>query len=635
MSSFLALAIGFVSPSFAQSPIHGQTLPNQTRAAGEQEQSLAIVWDVNDDHNDFGPKSGQLERIFSSDVHSSSLMVLSKDTVAEFRKNGTIAAGDHGLAALKQLLASRIASHTNSQPLRIRLFVDAHGFRCEKPRSAGICTDAECGKLEYQTLLRDLIGPTGLLPQNDSVRLDIYFSGCYSHFAGRAFYDVFGITGKLYDGPTISSPQRINVFTASKNWETETQNSDFWDTLELVEEINRVRSAPFTVEEFNDALVVLGRAKFWKPQEGHNVHPLFIRRYSTYSPNSESEGGLPRIETAFKASELALSRLESSVLKDLALRLTTLLNEPAWNFEGGDTQKLRNDPTHFAERILNASLLNPNKELLGEVLSEIDWEPLRELLVKRLSSARGSDREVILDAMNRKSSQFQKYFSTSLKEELLASLQAESPTERKRAVSFLHYGVPAEAVSYFAESLSKLTHDQEPPIGSSAIKELIKHGLVPAASGVEFFNREALPSIRAEVAAALLSKPAGPQEFWSVELRNSFFISGLRDPSPIVQHEMLGQKVPSLPEAWSAYADSLEKRRADFSDGDWISAGKNLRDFESAWSLNDKRPFWRIYNFVSDLAYQRKGQMSEPWRTQTVRLRKGMDSFIASQRARK
>lgn len=599
------------------------------------EEVLEIVWDVNDGHNQFGPRPNQINNIFALRGASAKTLLLSKATLTELQKQKTIrSAKDHGTDAVKELIVAAIQGRTASAPLRIRLYIDAHGFQCNDENRFGICTDVECGELGYLDLFAGIIGPKGLLPQNDSVRLDIFITSCFSRNAAYSFYKTYdGKAPKWLDvAPLPITSQKVNLFTTSKGRKV-TNFAHFWDTLELLSALEHVRARKFSPEEFNEAMIALGRLK-GEDNTGSEHWPLFMHRYSTYGPNSESTAGRSRVETIVGLAELGFAKLDTRAnFSYLAERVATALNEPNWTISSDDSdkEKLNEVPEVFSDRLVDAFLSNPNSLRLAESLGDMKWAEFHASLLKRLLSGHGMQSGILLQAMVDSPTFYEHSYSEQMERFLLSNLSSLQPLERQLAARLVMRFVPEKYRSRFSAAVSNLTLDSDPNVRRYAFVTAVDWEIVPVETILKKLGEEEESRIREALISGLLSKPASLNE----KQRAWVIVSGLTDTSRNVQNLVLRQDLSfaSNPEAWSHFAEILEARTDTFNDVDWLTVSKHLHAFESAYALTKSHStFWRLYNFVSDVAYQRKGKM-DLTRSSAVQLRKEMDDFLRSRKA--
>jgi hypothetical protein len=642
----LAFVVVFASPFVSKAEQSGEDGYGHTPAPAVAsrprvpvEEVLEIVWDVNDDHNQFGPRPNQIKNIFAIRGASAKTLLLSKATLTELREQKIIRSSkDHGADAVKELIVAAIQGRTASLPLRIRLYIDAHGFQCKDENKFGICTDVECGELGYQDFFAGLIGPKGLLPQNDSVRLDIFITSCFSRNAAYSFY-------RAYDGkqlewldvaPLPITSQKINLFTTSKGRKV-TNFAHFWDTLELLSRLEQVRARKFSPEEFNEAMVALGRLK-GEDDTGAEHWPLFTHRYSTYGPNSESTPGRSRVETVVGLAELGFANLDAAAnFSYLSERVATALNEPHWTISSGDPdkEKLIELPEVFSDRLVDAFLSNPNSLKLAESLRHMKWAEFHASLLKRLLSGHGTQSAILLQAMVDSPTFYENSYSEQMEKFLLSNLSSPQPHEREHATRIIMRVVPEKYRSRFSAAISDLTLDSDPNVRRYAFVAAVDWEKIPVETILKKLGEEKESRIREEIISGLLTKPTSLHSYLSDKQRASTIISGLTDSSRSVQNTVIRQNADfaSSPEAWAHFAGILETRTDTFDDVDWLTASKNLKAFKSAYALTEShQTFWRLYNFVSAVAYQRKGKM-DLTRGAAVQLRKEMDDFLRSRKA--
>ncbi len=619
-----------------RSAAHSQASTEASQRARDLGEDLVeIVWDLNDDHNIFGPKKDQIKDIELIRTNQNWL-VLSKETLESLRAQGAISqARDHSIEALKELIANSVLKRRPGVPLRLRLYVDAHGFKCQDSIGGGVCADTACKEIPYDALLNDLIGKEGVIPVGDSVRLDIFVTSCFSRRAAYAFYKHFNGTepDSLSDTRTPKSIQKINVFTASKG-SKETFHSHFWDTLELVSRLERLRESPLRPEEFNDAMVAFGRIKKPPPHlKESDEWPLFVNKYSTYLPNSESSEGRPRIEPFLRLAELGMAKLDERIsFCNLAERVGTFLSEPGWNISsiGDDQNRLRDSPNLIADRLAEAFVENPKALDFSHCLSDLRWQPFHLALLKKIG--RGSkNRAVLLTAMSDSSNFYRSSYGTITEQFLVDALRSPDRSEREKALIVVRRVVPETTQPQVNEAVSSIAHDSDPQLRRLALYFLISREVITVDDAFERLKEERESLVRHNILLGLIEIASDPTSL--NEARTRLIVAGLAEPSEIIQDEVLRKfTLSSNVQEWEAFATALESRLSDFDDSDWLTTQSQLKKYETAADLPDgRKSFWRIYNFVSELAFQRKGRLDRT-RSSSVGLRKEMDGYLRRER---
>lgn len=622
-------------------------------AEQSSEKVAVIVWNINDKRNTFGPKPGQIDDIFKNKaaiIGLDDFIELSKSSLPSLKKHGLTSASNHGLEALREIIRNLKAKNPKPTKLRLMIFVDAHGYRCEDEKPGGICTDLDC-KISYPEMLETLVGKTGEIKTSDDVEVEVFLSACYSAQANRELNKFFNVTRVKQDGSFLNPTHRLSLYSTSKDEGSQTWSSDLWDTMQLAMKIGR--ESPMSADEFTEALLILG-------VEDLKDQALRIRRHSMHRPNSDHVP-LP-LDPFVKLTRRGLQKLtDEADRNELVERLNELLNRQNYLFGLYGDRYLFNPKSSFeiANQFLDAALAHPtDRKGAMETLGKIAWEPLVEAISERLHrTKRMPEKELLLHALGQ-TREGRIYQADSLAQSLIAHLADEEPKATKVSAEVLSQFQFTEPMvkslvphlnsqnaarrvtaaqllgrasknalsSSWPEIAPRLT-DPDPKVRASLTSLGAWTMSVPCDEFLRLFAKEKESEVR-RTAAAGIAYRLRDGEWCSPDDATKLFELLGRDVDPAVGLEVFRGPFGNEEAKWKLFADWLERALPEFDDMYFFGLGTNLKDFAIPQGFEDKRTFWRIYNFVSELAYQRKGKMTEYWRKSTVELRQKMDAQL-------